>query len=366
MNDIALAVKIQELDQSDEHLAEQISELYQLARTAKIDLAEVITFKPRPIVPSTYLGQGRIAFLKEALERHKANVIVFDFSLKPNQIRNLERLLEVRVMERTQLILIIFIQHAQSQQAKLQVALAHLQYMLPRLTRMWTHLSRERGGIGLRGAGEKEIETDRRRIRKQIALLKKKLNKISKQELTKRKQRHKIPRIALVGYTNAGKSSLMNLLTKAEVKAEDQLFATLDTTVRRVVWEKTPLLISDTVGFIRNLPPTLVEAFKSTLAETAEADILLIVTDVSNPFYIEHIEIVHQTLAELNALNKPLIIVFNKIDKLPVEELQALQKNWFAQNQAHSVFTSTQTRQGIAKLRRTILKLVSELSQKTS
>ncbi len=364
MSEKAIAVKIQKHDESFEHIEEQIEELERLANTADIEVPETVIFKERPIVPATYLGKGRLEYLKELIAEKQADLILMDLRLTPVQIRNIEKILKVRVMERTQLILTIFIRHARTKQAKLQVELAHLEYMLPRLTGMWTHLDRERGGIGLKGAGEKEIETDRRHIRNKIALLKRKLKKIHKQSQTKRKQRHKIPRVAMVGYTNSGKSTLMNLLTKADVKAEDKLFATLDTTVRRVEFQDVKFLLSDTVGFIRDLPHTLVEAFKSTLAEASEADILMLVIDLSNPFYIEQIRIVREILLELKAYDKPIIMVLNKIDKVPEEELQELKKTWIFSEYKNIVFISALKKQGIENLRNNIIKMIRRLPKR--
>ena len=360
MPEKAIAVKILEPDETHEFVEEQIEELKELARTADIEIVETIVFTKRPVVPATYLGKGRIEYLKEIIAENNVELLIADLQLSPVQIRNLEKLLEIRVMERYQLILTIFIRHAKTKQAKIQVQLAHLQYMLPRLTRMWTHLSRERGGIGLKGAGEKEIETDRRRIRNQIAVLKRKLKKIEKQNETKRKQRHKIPRVAMVGYTNSGKSTLMNTLAKANVKAEDKLFATLDTTVRRIELNRIKFLLSDTVGFIRKLPPTLIEAFKSTLAEAVEADIIMIVADLSNPFYIEQIQTVRKILVELNAINKPIILVLNKIDKIQEEELQELKNSWLTK-EFNTVFISAEHKINIDKLRNKIVKEIKKL-----
>ena len=362
MPEKAIAVKIQQPDESLEFVSEQINELKELAKTADIELIDTIVFKKRPVVPSTYLGKGRIEYLKELITELKPDMLLADFELTPVQIRNLEKLLEVRVMERYQLILTIFIRHARTKQAKIQVQLAHLQYMLPRLTRMWTHLSRERGGIGLKGAGEKEIETDRRRIRNQITVLKRKLKKIEKQNKTKRKQRYKMPRVAMVGYTNSGKSTLMNTLAKAHVKAENKLFATLDTTVRRIEFSEVKFLLSDTVGFIRKLPPTLVEAFKSTLAEAIEADIILLVADISNPFYLEQIQTVQKVLVELNAINKPIILVMNKIDLIPREELQQLKQGWLTK-EFNTVFISAEHKINIDTLRHKIIQEVKKIQK---
>ncbi len=364
--DRAIAILLQSPGMPPEMVQDHLQELLHLAKTANIEVPFYFIYKKRPVVPATYLSSGRIAQVKAALERYKANMILVDLPLTPVQIRNLERCWGVRVMERTNLILTIFERHAKTAQAKLQVALAHLQYMLPRLTRMWTHLSRERGGIGLKGAGEKEIETDRRRIRHQIAVLKRKLKKIEQQNRTARKQRSRRVRVALVGYTNAGKSSLMRRLSKASVVVEDKLFATLDTTVRRVTLEDTTFLLSDTVGFIRALPPTLIESFKSTLAEVYEADILLQVTDVSHPYYMEYMHTVQKILSEMKVLHKPIIHVLNKIDLLSEEERLALENEWqsFIEEGATVVMVSARSGEGIEHLRRCLVEKVRDCERR--
>jgi len=273
----------------------------------------------------TFVGKGKLEEINAFVKAGSVDVVIFDDDLTPSQLRNLEQALEVKIYDRSLLILDIFLQRAQTSQAKTQVELARNEYLLPRLTRMWTHLERQRGGTGTRGgAGEMEIETDRRVIRDQITLLKKRLEKIEKQGFTQRKARGNMVRVALVGYTNVGKSTLMNLLSKADVLAENKLFATVDATVRKVVINGVPFLLSDTVGFIRKLPHSLIESFKSTLDEVREADILLHVVDISHPSFEEHVKVVEATLEELGAKNKPTITVFNKIDRVQEEVEQTL------------------------------------------
>jgi GTP-binding protein HflX len=276
---------------------------------------------------------------------------VFDDDLTPSQLRNLEKVLKVKIYDRSLLILDIFLKRAKTSQAKTQVELARFQYLLPRLTRMWTHLERQRGGTGTRGgAGEKEIETDRRQIRDRINLLRKQLDKVEKQAETRRKSRETIVRIAFVGYTNAGKSTLMRLLSKEEVYAKNELFATLDSTVRKVVLNQVPFLLSDTVGFIRKLPHNLIESFKSTLAEVKEADLLLHVVDISNPAYEDHVKVVDQTLEEIGAAEIPILKIYNKIDKLAPEELQDLDQSI----DQPALFMSAKTKDQLEALRKMI------------
>ena len=263
----------------------------------------------------TFVGKGKLEEIVEYVESHDIDLVIFDEDLSGKQQNNLEKELKRKIVDRSTLILDIFANRAQTAQAKTQVELAQMQYLLPRLRGLWTHLERQRGGIGMRGPGEKEIETDRRIVRDKITMLKSKLEKIDQQNVTQRKNRGDLIRVALVGYTNAGKSTLMNLLSKSEVFAEDKLFATLDTTVRKVVFERMPFLLSDTVGFIRKLPHHLVESFKSTLDETRESDLIVHVVDLSHPQYEDHVQTVEATLRELNCDDKPVIMVFNKIDR---------------------------------------------------
>ena len=268
----------------------------------------------------TFVGSGKLEEIKAFITAEKIGTVVFDDELSPSQLRNIEREMECKVLDRTTLILDIFAKRARTATAKTQVELAQYQYLLPRLSRMWTHLEKQRGGIGMRGPGEKEIETDRRIIRDKISLLKEKLRDIDKQKVTQRSGREKLVRVALIGYTNVGKSTLMNLLSKSDVFAENKLFATLDTTVRKVVFDNLPFLLTDTVGFIRKLPHGLVESFKSTLDEVREADLLLHVVDISHPGFEDHINVVNQTLAEIGAADKPVMMVFNKVDAYSFQE----------------------------------------------
>jgi len=309
--------------------------------------------------PKTYVGTGKLEEIAQYVKAAEIDMVVFDDELSPSQIRNLEKAIEAKVLDRTNLILDIFAKRAQTAHAKVQVELAQYQYLLPRLTGMWTHLERQRGGIGLRGPGETEIETDRRIIRDKIALLKKKLEQIDKQKATQRKNRGKMVRVALVGYTNVGKSTIMNLLAKSDIFAENKLFATLDTTVRKVVIENLPFLLSDTVGFIRKLPHGLVESFKSTLDEVRESDILVHVVDISHPEFEDQIKTVTQTLSEIEAGDKPTIMVFNKVDAyrwIEKEEddltpatvenlsLDELKKTWMAKDNHPCIFISAKTK----------------------
>jgi GTP-binding protein HflX len=301
-------------DQTEEMAREYLEELAFLTDTAGAEQRAVFTQRLDVPNPRTFIGSGKLNEVRDYVKQEEIDMVIFDDELSPSQLRNIERELNCRILDRTNLILDIFAGRAQTAHAKTQVELAQYQYLLPRLTRMWTHLERQRGGIGLRGPGETEIETDRRIIRDRIAKLKIQLGKIDKQMMVQRKNRGKMVRVALVGYTNAGKSTLMNLLSKSKVFAEDKLFATLDTTVRKVVVENLPFLLSDTVGFIRKLPTHLVESFKSTLDEVREADILIHVVDISHPNYEEQIEVVESTLRELGGGDIPTMLVFNKTD----------------------------------------------------
>ncbi len=309
---VLVAVKTPEV--SIQQVEEYLDELAFLAETAGAIPFERFTQNLTMPDPKTFVGRGKLQEIIDFMKVHEVKTIIFDDELSPSQLRNLERELKVLVLDRTNLILDIFARRAQTAHAKTQVELAQYQYLLPRLTRMWTHLERQRGGIGMRGPGEKEIETDRRIIRDKIAKLKTDLKKIDRQMATQRQNRGKLVRVALVGYTNVGKSTLMNVLSKSEVFAENKLFATLDTTVRKVVVDNIPFLLADTVGFIRKLPHHLVESFKSTLDEVREADILLHVVDVSHPGFEQQIDIVNNTLAEIDKRDKPNILVFNKVD----------------------------------------------------
>jgi len=310
----AVLVGVIRNDQSPEQAEEYLAELAFLAKTAGAETRAVYTQRLETSHPKTFIGSGKLAEVKEYVVNEEIDMVIFDDELTPSQLRNIEREMNCRILDRTNLILDIFAGRAQTAHAKTQVELAQYQYLLPRLTRMWTHLERQRGGIGMRGPGETEIETDRRIIRDKISKLKDQLGKIDKQMAVQRKNRGKMVRVALVGYTNTGKSTLMNRLAKSQVFAEDKLFATLDTTVRKVVVENLPFLLSDTVGFIRKLPTNLIESFKSTLDEVREADVLLHVVDVSHPNFEDQIRVVEETLSELGTGDIPTFMVFNKVD----------------------------------------------------
>lgn len=350
---------------SQEQAQEYLDELTLLADTAGADAVATMMQALNVPVNATYIGSGKVDEIKRLIDERKATLVLFDDDLSPSQVRNLEEAFERRVLDRSGLILKIFSERARTAQARTQVELAQLQYLLPRLTRMWGHLSRERGGIGLKGAGEQEIETDRRVIREKILKLKEELKKIDRQAVTRRKHRAPMVRVALVGYTNAGKSTIMNLLAKADVFAENKLFATLDTTVRKVVWQGVPFLLSDTVGFIRKLPHGLIESFKSTLDEVREADVLLHVADISSAHYLEHVSVVRQTLAELGASEIPTIMVFNKLDRLldspeGPDDLADLERTWTAHAHLPAVFISATQKEGLDQLRQALLTLVRQ------
>jgi GTP-binding protein HflX len=314
----------------------------------------------------TFVGTGKLEEIKIYIEDNNIDLAVFDDELSPSQLRNIERTLDCKILDRTNLILDIFAGRARTAHAKTQVELAQYEYLLPRLTGLWTHLERQRGGIGLRGPGETEIETDRRIIRDRISLLKKKLVQIDKQMTTQRKNRQSLIRVALVGYTNVGKSTLMNLISKSKIFAENKLFATLDTTVRKVVIENLPFLLSDTVGFIRKLPTGIVESFKSTLDEVREADLLLHIVDISHPDFEEQINTVTQTLTDINVSDKPTIVVFNKIDAYTFVEkedddltpvikenlnLEQFKNSWMAKIDSHCIFISATKKQNFQELK---------------
>jgi GTP-binding protein HflX len=326
--------------------------------------------------PKTFVGSGKLDEIRRYIKERKVDIAVFDDELNPSQLRNIEKILECKILDRNNLILDIFASRARTAHAKTQVELAQYEYLLPRLTRMWTHLSKQKGGIGLKGPGETEIETDRRIIRDRISLLKKKLIQIDKQKATQRKNRGSMVRVALVGYTNVGKSTLMNLLSKSDVFAENKLFATLDTTVRKVVLENLPFLLSDTVGFIRKLPHSLIESFKSTLDEVREADILIHLVDISHPDFEDQIKTVKNTLIEIEAADKTSLMVFNKIDAYtfiekdeddltPVEKenysLEYLKNTWMANDNSQCVFISAKQRTNIDELRKTVYEAVKKI-----
>lgn len=352
--------------QDEDDLFEFLDELAFLADTAGAKTVSKFYQKLDAPNPKYFMGKGKMEEVKAYVEEHDIDTVIFDDELTPSQLRNLEKMFQCKILDRSNLILDIFAKRARTAHAKTQVELAQYQYLLPRLTRMWTHLDRTKGGIGMRGPGETEIETDRRIIRDKISLLKKKLEKIDKQKYTQRKSRGQFVRAALVGYTNVGKSTIMNLLSKSEVFAENKLFATLDTTVRKVVIKNLPFLLSDTVGFIRKLPHHLIESFKSTLDEVREADVLIHVVDVSHPKFEDHYKVVAETLNDLGAADKPLIIVFNKIDAIPLfdfegqEEhkqeqipitLNELKKTWMSKGDHPCVFISAVKKENIEELR---------------
>jgi len=363
-------------EQPEEKVKDYLEELSFLTETA--GGLPVKTFTQRMEGPNarTFIGEGKLLEIKEFVALNDIDLVIFDDELTPSQHRNLERELGCRILDRTNLILDIFAARAKTAHAKTQVELAQYQYLLPRLTGLWTHLERQRGGIGLRGPGETEIETDRRIIRDKIARLRIKLDKIDKQMILQRKNRTNLVRVALVGYTNVGKSTIMNLLSKSEVFAENKLFATLDTTIRKVVIGNLPFLLSDTVGFIRKLPHDLVESFKSTLDEVRESDILLHVVDISHPGFEEQIDIVNQTLAEIHASDKPTYMVFNKIDDYRYVEkdeydltpreknnytLNELKQTWMAKSNNHCIFISALTKENLADFREMLYNRVKEV-----
>ncbi len=363
----ALLVGVITQMQGEEDVKEYLDELAFLAETAGAITHGRFTQKVDYPNPKTFVGKGKLEEIKRYVKSNSIDLVIFDDELSPSQLRNIERELEVKIMDRSGLILDIFASRAQTAHAKTQVELAQYQYLLPRLTKMWTHLDRQKGGIGMRGPGETEIETDRRIIGDKISLLKKKLEKIDKQKFTQRQNRGKLVRVALVGYTNVGKSTILNLLGKEKVFAENKLFATLDTTVRKIVFQNIPFLLADTVGFIRKLPHQLVESFKSTLDEVREADLLLHVVDISHSAFEDHYNTVNETLKEIEAIDKPTILVFNKIDAFtyvkkdeddltPVLKenisLDELRKSWMNRmNEDNCIFISAHEKLNIEELR---------------
>ncbi|WP_226063527.1 GTPase HflX [Kaistella polysaccharea] len=356
-------------NQSEDKLTEYLDELEFLAFTAGATVDKRFTQRLTKPDSKTFIGSGKAQEIRDYVKEHGIGTVVFDDELSPSQLKNLEKEIEVKILDRTNLILDIFAQRAQTSYARTQVELAQYEYLLPRLTRMWTHLERQQGGIGMRGPGETEIETDRRIIRDRISLLKEKLKTIDRQMATQRNNRGKMVRVALVGYTNVGKSTLMNALSKSEVFAEDKLFATLDTTVRKVVMGNLPFLLTDTVGFIRKLPTQLVESFKSTLDEVREADLLIHVVDISHESFEDHINSVNQTLMEIGAHQKPMIMVFNKIDAFAYEEkaeddlspetrenisLDEWKKTWMSKSKYPTVFISALKKENFPELKKMI------------
>ena len=353
-------------EQSEAQVKEYLDELAFLSETAGIEPVRRFTQKADKPHAVTFVGSGKLQQIGEYVAENEIGIVVFDDELSAKQLRNIEKELKVRILDRTNLILDIFAKRAQTAHAKTQVELAQYRYMLPRLTRLWTHLERQRGGVGMRGPGETQLETDRRIILDRISKLKRELEEIDRQKATQRRNRGKMVRVALVGYTNVGKSTLMNLLGKSDVFAENKLFATLDTTVRKVIIDNLPFLLSDTVGFIRKLPTELVESFKSTLDEVREADLLVHVVDISHPTFEEQIEVVERTLADIGCADKPIITVFNKIDAfsfVPKDEddltprerenipLSELRETWMSRRPGSCIFISARDRTNIAALK---------------
>lgn len=370
----AVLVGLVQKDQTETQVNEYLAELAFLAETAGAVTVKKFMQKLAHPDSRTFVGKGKLEEISQYVEGRDIRVIIFDDELSGAQINNIEKVTGVKVIDRSDLILDIFARRAKTAQARAQVELAQYQYILPRLRGMWKHLERLGGGIGTRGPGETEIETDRRIVRDKISLLKKRLKEIDKQAFTQRKDRGEFIRVALVGYTNVGKSTIMNLLSKRDVFAENKLFATLDTTTSKVVFETTPFLLSDTVGFIRKLPHHLVESFKSTLDEVREADILLHVVDISHPAYEEQIGVVNKTLLELGALEKPTLTIFNKMDLYEAhtfdawldagtkkEILEDLYERWQRETNGNAVFISALERRNLDDLRKTILQKVREM-----
>ena len=370
---VGVVSKFQDEDRSQEFL----EELEFLASTYGVETRRWFTQKLEKPDKSTFIGKGKLEEISNYIKANDIDVVIFDDELSPSQQRNLEKAIGKKILDRTTLILEIFSQRAQTAHAKTQVQLAQYQYLLPRLTGMWTHLERQRGGTGTRGgAGEKEIETDRRIVRDKIAQLKEQLRTIDKQMATQRKNRGEMIRVALVGYTNVGKSTIMNLLSKSNVFAENKLFATLDTTVRKVTIDNLFFLLSDTVGFIRKLPTQLVESFKSTLDEVREADILIHVVDISHPNFEDHINVVRETLKEIGAGDKPTLLVFNKIDAFTYEKkdeddltpitkrnlsMDDLKRTWMGSLNSPCIFISAQNKTNIDELKKTVYDMVKEM-----
>lgn len=373
----AVLIAVTSERQTDAQTTEYLDELEFLAETAGIETKRRFTQKLSSPHKRTFVGTGKLEEIVAYIKENDIDLAIFDDELSPSQTRNLEKEMECEILDRTRLILNIFVQRATTAYAKTQVELAQYEYMLPRLTGMWTHLERQRGGTGTRGgAGEREIETDRRAIRNRITKLKEDLKKIDRQMATQRSNRGGLVRVALVGYTNVGKSTIMNLLSKSEVFAENKLFATLDTTVRKVVLDNLPFLLSDTVGFIRKLPHQLVESFKSTLDEVREADLLLHVVDISHPSFEDQINVVKQTLVEIGAGDKPVFLVFNKIDAYTYDKkdeddltprteknwtLDELKQSWIAKANSPCIFISAKEKIHLDKLRKDLYGMVSEI-----
>jgi GTP-binding protein HflX len=380
----AILVGLISKTQDEETLREYLDELEFLTQTAGASVSKRFTQRLEHPDSRTFIGSGKLNDVKKYVTENEIDLVIFDDELSPAQQRNLEKEInaaeeiKIKVVDRTRLILDIFAARARTAHAKTQVELAQSIYLLPRLTKMWSHLDRIKGGIGMKGAGETEIETDRRIVRDRIAFLKERLKTIDKQMETQRKSRGEMIRVALVGYTNVGKSTIMNMLSKSDVFAENKLFATLDTTVRKVVIENLPFLLSDTVGFIRKLPTTLIESFKSTLDEVREADILIHVVDISHPTFEDQISVVNQTLTDIGAGDKPTILVFNKIDAFTFEEkeaddltplnkhnlsLEQLKNSWMSKLNAPVLFISAAKKENIDEFKKTMYESIKELHQ---
>ncbi|MCX7763698.1 MAG: GTPase HflX [Bacteroidia bacterium] len=360
----ALVIRIEAAAESPEQSEEYLDELLFLVRSAGYEVAEAISYSWRRPDAATFLTRGRVEEIRTLLKEKGSSIdfVLIDAEVSPVQVRNLEKIWEKPVTDREGLILEIFARNARTAQAKAQVELAKLEYELPRLAHQWTHLSRERGGIGLRGGGgEQQLEIDRRKMRQRIARLREQLREFGKQAAIRREGRDPLPRVALVGYTNVGKSTLMRLITKAPVLVENRLFATLDTTTRRVVLNGVPFLLSDTVGFIRKLPPKLLQAFHTTLAEVREADLLLLVVDASSPGYVEQIRTVERTLERIGAGDIPILLVMNKMDRLSPEERELVEESWRAQSPYPVVFISATQKENIEELYENITKLLRAL-----
>ncbi len=368
----AVLVGIITPNETEEKEREYLEELEFLVETAGGITEKTFTQKMQRADRATFVGTGKLEEIAAYVKSEEIDIVVFDDELSPSQLRNIERELQVKILDRSNLILDIFASRAQTSQARTQVELAQLQYLLPRLTRLWTHLERQKGGIGMRGPGESQIETDRRIIQDKIALLKDRLKIIDRQNETQRKNRGQLVRVALVGYTNVGKSTIMNMLSKSDVFAENKLFATLDTTVRKVVIENLPFLLSDTVGFIRKLPHHLVECFKSTLDEVREADILIHVVDISHPTFEDQIKTVNETLKDLGVVDKEIITVFNKIDAYKPEHdtetgvslsLDEFKNSWMGKHNSPAVFISAKNRENVDELRILLYSKVKNIHQ---
>lgn len=376
VQETAVLVAVPTKSQPDEKTEEYLNELAFLTETVGAQTMKRFVQKLEKPDIRTYVGKGKLEEIKAFVEEFQIDMVIFDDDLTPSQVRNLESELKVKIVDRSLLILDIFAIRAKTAQARTQVEMAQYQYFLPRLTNLWTHLSRQKGGVGMRGPGETEIETDRRIVRDKIALLRDKLEKLDKQNFQQRKARAEMVRVALVGYTNVGKSTLMNLLSKSEVFAENKLFATVDATVRKVVINRIPFLLSDTVGFIRKLPTRLIESFKSTLDEIREADLLVHVVDISHPGFEEHMEVVNKTLKEINSAEKPVLLVFNKIDQYRTQEaeelndmgegaerptLDELRQTYMAKMHHPAIFISATDRTNVDTLREELLARVAAI-----